>query len=110
MQLPGDPGARDGAASLRAGNRSEAARNASVFRTRKGVRLAYFPEYGRYAETPVLDRYALGPGEMFAGPAIVEERESTLVIGPACRARVDAHRNVIVEFADRQGVERRTAQ
>ena len=43
-----------------------------------------------YVETPVYDRYALGPGARFAGPAIVEERESTLVVGaeqPGSRSR-----------------------
>ncbi len=43
---------------------------------------AYFPEARGYVETPVYDRYALGPGVRLAGPAIVEERESTTVIGP----------------------------
>ena len=35
------------------------------------------------------DRYALAPGATFNGPAIVEERESTLIVGPgaACRDR-----------------------
>ena len=49
-------------------------------------------------ETPVYDRYALDPASAFNGPAIVEERESTLVIGARGRARVDDHLNVIVEF------------
>jgi N-methylhydantoinase A len=66
----------------------------------KGLRLAYFPEYGRYEETPVYDRYALAPGAAFSGPAIVEERESTLIVGVRGRARVDERLNVIVEFAD----------
>lgn len=48
----------------------------------RGARLAYFPALGGYVETPVLDRYALRPGTRFEGPAIVEERESTLVVGP----------------------------
>jgi N-methylhydantoinase A/oxoprolinase/acetone carboxylase beta subunit len=30
----------------------------------------------------VYDRYALRPGARLAGPAIVEERESTLVVAP----------------------------
>jgi N-methylhydantoinase A len=68
----------------------------------KGKRRAYFPEAGGYIETPVYDRYALGPGEKFSGPAIVEERESTLIVGGRGRARVDDHLNVIVEFADGQ--------
>jgi N-methylhydantoinase A len=45
-------------------------------------RAAYFPALGGYVETPVYDRYALRPGARLAGPAIVEERESTLVVGP----------------------------
>jgi N-methylhydantoinase A len=67
---------------------------------RKGVRLAYFPECGGYVETVVYDRYALTSGMGVDGPAIVEERESTLVIGARGRARVDERLNVIVEFAD----------
>jgi len=69
-------------------------------KARKGSRLAYFPEYGRYVETPVYDRYALAPGAQFDGPAIVEERESTLIMGARGRARVDERLNVMVEFAD----------
>ncbi|MBI2361385.1 MAG: hydantoinase/oxoprolinase family protein [Deltaproteobacteria bacterium] len=64
----------------------------------KGKRPAYFPELGRYVDTPVYDRYALKPGEVFAGPAIVEERESTLVIGARGRAEVDEWLNVVVRF------------
>ncbi len=67
---------------------------------RKGSRLAYFPEHGRYVETAVYDRYALNPGIQFDGPAIVEERESTLIIGVRGRARVDQRLNVLVELSD----------
>jgi len=45
-------------------------------------RAAFFPTLGGYVETPVYDRYVLRPGARLAGPAIVEERESTLVVGP----------------------------
>jgi len=48
----------------------------------EGSRPAFFPKLGGYVETPVYDRYALPPGARFEGPAIVEERESTLVVGP----------------------------
>jgi len=67
-------------------------------RALKGKRPAYFPEFGRYIETPVYDRYALKPGEVFEGPAIVEERESTLVVGARGLAQVDEWLNVIVRF------------
>jgi N-methylhydantoinase A len=69
-------------------------------KTLKGSRPAYFPEHGRYMETPVYDRYALAPGFTFAGPAIIEERESTLIVGACGRGRVDERLNVVVEFAD----------
>ena len=68
----------------------------------KGKRRAYFPERGGYVETPVYDRYALAPGATFSGPAILEERESTLIVGARGRGRVDEHLNVVVEFADGQ--------
>ncbi len=63
----------------------------------KGTRRAYFAERGGFVETPVYDRYALTPGMTLKGPAIVEERESTAVIGPGGRARVDAGLALIVE-------------
>jgi N-methylhydantoinase A len=65
---------------------------------RKGSRDAWFPEHGGYVETPVYDRYALAPGAKLDGPAIVEERESTLIIGPKGRARVDEQLNLVIEI------------
>ena len=67
---------------------------------RKGARRAYFPESGGYVETAVYDRYALQPGMTFTGPAIVEERESTLIVGARGQARIDERLNVVVEFTD----------
>ncbi|MFQ5683572.1 MAG: hydantoinase/oxoprolinase family protein [Candidatus Binatia bacterium] len=66
----------------------------------KCKRLAYFPELNGYVETPVYNRYSLKSGATFNGPAIVEERESTLIVGPRGHCRVDQHQNVIVELAD----------
>jgi N-methylhydantoinase A len=45
----------------------------------KGTRPVWVAGRG-FEQVPVLDRYALQPGERIQGPAIVEERESTLVI------------------------------
>ncbi len=56
---------------------------------RKGTRRAWFAEADGYVDTPVYDRYALAPGAELTGPAIVEERESTAVIGPGGRCRID---------------------
>jgi N-methylhydantoinase A/oxoprolinase/acetone carboxylase beta subunit len=62
----------------------------------KGHRPVYFPQFDGYHETPVYDRYRLGPGAAIAGPAIVEERESTAVIGPSSTGIVDGCSNLIV--------------
>jgi len=63
---------------------------------RKRDRHAYFPEWGEHRPTPVYDRYLLRPGMRFAGPAIVEERESTTIIGPHAEGEVDEFRNLHV--------------
>ena len=64
---------------------------------RKGVRRVYVPDARGYAEVPVYDRYALGAGATLEGPAVIEERESTVVVGAVARIRVDDAANVIVE-------------
>ncbi|MFM9106218.1 MAG: hydantoinase/oxoprolinase family protein [Chloroflexota bacterium] len=66
---------------------------------RKGTRRAWMPELGGMTPVPVYDRYALAPGAAFPGPAIVEERESTLIVGPGASCRVDANWNLVAEFA-----------
>jgi N-methylhydantoinase A len=46
-------------------------------------------ELGGWHDTPVFDRYRLMPGARLEGPAIIEERETTVVVGPAARVDVD---------------------
>jgi N-methylhydantoinase A/oxoprolinase/acetone carboxylase beta subunit len=62
----------------------------------KGTRPAYSPEARGFLVTPVYDRYALLPGAAFAGPAIIEERESTLLVGRSGRCEVLAGGSIIV--------------
>ena len=82
------------------GSRPGAPPAAASTPTPKGRRKAYFPEARGYVDTPVYDRYALTPGTAFAGPAIVEERESTTVVGPDARVRVDSHLTLVLEPAE----------
>jgi N-methylhydantoinase A len=63
---------------------------------RKGQRPVYLPEIGAKTLVPVYDRYRLGRGVHFSGPAIVEERESTTVIGADASVEVDSLRNLII--------------
>jgi len=65
----------------------------------KKHRPAYFAEAAGYVDTPVYDRYRLTPGARLDGPAIIEERESTTVIGPGARVVVDARLTLIAEPA-----------
>jgi N-methylhydantoinase A len=65
--------------------------------SRKGSRLAWFPQTG-LVETAVHDRYRLQPGQRLRGPAVVEERESTTVIGPDASFLLDAQGNLVIEI------------
>jgi N-methylhydantoinase A len=62
---------------------------------RKGTRDVYFDD--AYVETPIYDRYRMGPGTQIDGPAIVEERESTTVVGRGATARVADDGSLIME-------------
>ena len=65
----------------------------------KGHRPVYFDSIGLCAETPVYDHYALAQGQQVVGPAIVEQRESTVVVGPGATASLDAQHNLIMILA-----------
>lgn len=57
----------------------------------KGKRNAYCPIAKDFIPYTVYDRYKLPPGAEVAGPAIVEERESTVIVGSGAAARVDEY-------------------
>jgi N-methylhydantoinase A len=59
-------------------------------------RPAYFAEAGGFVTTPVYARAALEPGVRIEGPALIEETESTAVIGPTAHATVDAFGNLMM--------------
>jgi 5-oxoprolinase (ATP-hydrolysing) len=62
----------------------------------RGRRRAYFPETEGFADVPVYDRYRLRPGCAVPGPAIIEEREATTVVGPGDTVSVDAVSNLLL--------------
>ena len=69
----------------------------------KGTRRAYFREAGGDVACPVYDHYRLRPGMRLSGPAIVEQRESTAVLGPKDAAEVDEWLNLIVAVGGSRG-------
>jgi len=64
----------------------------------KRHRLVYFPEWSEQRPTPVYDRYQFQPGVTFEGPAVIEERESTCIVGPNARIEVDEFRTLHVSL------------
>jgi N-methylhydantoinase A len=65
---------------------------------RKGSRRVFFIETGRFVDCAVYDRFALRPGTRLRGPAVIEEAESTVVLGPGAKAAIDAHGNLLAEL------------
>jgi N-methylhydantoinase A len=53
-----------------------------------------------FLPTPVYDRYALKTGMRFEGPAIVEERESTVVVPKYASVVIDQHHNMLIQLVD----------
>jgi N-methylhydantoinase A len=64
----------------------------------KGKRRIYLPGPGRYETAPVYDRYRLPVGVKFDGPAVVEERESTLVMNGPATAWVEPSGSLMVRM------------
>lgn len=64
----------------------------------KTWRKAWFEARSGFVDTPVYDRYALTPGTTFEGPALVEERESTVVVPPDASVRCDESLNLIIDL------------
>ena len=75
------------------------ARQGGSAKALKGSRRAYDADAGGLTEWPVYDRYALAPGARITGPALVEERESTCVVGARQSVAVDARYNLVAELA-----------
>ncbi len=68
--------------------------------TLKGTRRAYDPVSNKLKDWPVYDRYGLQPGMTIEGPALIEEHESTCVVGSGDRVTVDHRFNLVAELGD----------
>ena len=64
----------------------------------KGQRPVFIAQESRFVDCPVLDRYSLVPGATVSGPAIVEERESTVFVGPDAQCTIDEHLNLVMSL------------
>ncbi len=66
----------------------------------KESRQVYFDESSDYVDTAVYDRETLSAGSRFDGPAIVEQTDSTTVIHPGQRARIDELGNLMIAIGE----------
>ena len=73
-------------------------RTAGSASARKGSRKVYFHRERAYLDCAVYDRYQLAPSTELIGPAVIEERESTVVVGAGATVEVDHGLNVIVSL------------
>ncbi|MCE4541838.1 MULTISPECIES: hydantoinase/oxoprolinase family protein [unclassified Caballeronia] len=63
------------------------------------TRRAYFGPAHGFVDTPVISRAMLRAAPL-DGPVIVEEYDSTCVVPPGARARVDAHENIVITLGE----------
>jgi len=63
----------------------------------KEERMVWWEEYGAYRETPILDQAELKPGNLVEGPAIIECKDTNIVLEPNARLTVDKYLNFLIE-------------
>jgi N-methylhydantoinase A len=62
-----------------------------------GQRKVWLPEAGGFVFCPIYNRDRLDAGNRIAGPAIVEQMDTTTIILPGMAARVEAYLNMVLE-------------
>jgi N-methylhydantoinase A len=80
--------------------REQADRGTDATPAVSGLRAAYFAETAGFTETPVYSGKALGHGMQVAGPAIIEEATSTLVVIPGTSVTVTQWGDYLMELGD----------
>ncbi|WP_026380815.1 hydantoinase/oxoprolinase family protein [Afifella pfennigii] len=68
----------------------------SLQEARLGTRSVFFS--GTWVDTPIFARDRLPADALIKGPAIVEQPDSTLVLDPECRARIDDIGNIVIDL------------
>ncbi|HET8757802.1 MAG TPA: hydantoinase/oxoprolinase family protein [Solirubrobacteraceae bacterium] len=65
----------------------------------KATRPVYFDEVGDFTDTPIYDRELLATGAVIDGPAVIEQTDTTVLIPPGARGRVDRHLNIVIDVS-----------
>ena len=64
------------------------------------TRPAKFDDYSETVETPVFNRSTLEPGHLIAGPAVIEQFDSTVVVPPDVTAEIDEWGIIRMQIAE----------
>jgi N-methylhydantoinase A len=64
---------------------------------KSGERPVYFPSAEGFVDTPVYDGDKMKPGYLVAGPAVIEEPTTTIVVYPDQEAMVDQYSTYVIE-------------
>jgi len=62
----------------------------------KGHRVVYFGEDDGFFDSPIYERERMNPDDRIAGPAIIEDPGTTIVVYPKIRAEIDPMGNVVL--------------
>jgi N-methylhydantoinase A len=76
-------------------------------RALKAKRPVHFQEVGDFVTTRIYERDRLFAGNKFAGPAVIEEADSTVIVPPSYTVEIDPHGRIIMS-AKKQGSRRKT--
>jgi N-methylhydantoinase A len=66
-----------------------------------GSRAIYLPGERAMVEVPVYSRYKLAPGFTVDGPCVIEERESTTIVGERATVETDDQLNLVITLTKR---------
>ena len=64
---------------------------------RSGSRRCLFAGHSERVETPVYDWERLEPGHRLAGPALIDDKTTTVLVVPGFTCEVDAYRNLVLQ-------------
>jgi len=73
--------------------------SAGVETARRGSRSCLFQGGARRVDTPVYDWDRMEPGHKLAGPALVDDRTTTVLVPPGFKCEVDPYRNLVLRAA-----------
>ena len=66
---------------------------------RRGSRTCLFDGGAKRVETPTYDWDRMQPGPTVAGPALIDDKTTTVLVLPGFTCEVDAYRNLVLRAA-----------